>query len=97
MLRLNFSYPLAAGVGTVAGMVNSYVLNKYFTFRSPNKCIFEKIKFLAVNLLQYLCVVFVIYICVTLFNISAEIAGLIAVFFGMFITFLGYKYWSFRR
>ena len=97
LLWLGFHYIFAATVGTVAGMINSYVLNKIFTFRSTNKNISEKVKFLIVNAVQYLCSVLTIHICIAYFNISAELAGLVAVPIGMIIGFLGNKFWTFRK
>ena len=97
LLQLGFSYIVAATAGTIAGILNSYIWNKIFVFRSKRRSIGEIIKFMIVYGVQYICNITVIHICVTYLGISEVLAGIPAIGIGMFISFLGMKFWSFRR
>ena len=97
MLQLGFFYVVAATAGTVAGTINSYILNKLFVFKSKKKSVGEIIKFIIVYAVQYLCNIAVIHVCVAYIGISAEFAGIPAIGVGVCISFLGHKFWSFRN
>ncbi|MDR2600789.1 MAG: GtrA family protein [Oscillospiraceae bacterium] len=97
LLKIGFNYAVAATVGTLAGIINSYLFNKFFTFKSKKKSIAEIIKFCIVYLIQFLSNLLVIYICVNFIGLSEELAGIPPVFTGMIISFLGHKFWSFKK
>jgi len=97
MLKLGFSYALSLTVGTIAGVVNSYFWNKYFTFRTKKITVSETLKFLLVYGVQYLSNLFIIYLCVEYLGISKELAGLAAIGIGTFIGYFGHKFWSFKE
>lgn len=96
MLRLGFFYAISVTVGTIVGIINSYFWNKYFTFKSEKKSISETVKFLTVYFVQYLSNLLVIHLCVNNVGVSAELAGLVAISIGLFISYFGNKFWSFR-
>jgi putative flippase GtrA len=97
MLQFGFFYATAVTVGTVVGIINSYFWNKYFTFKSRKKSVGETLKFLTVYGVQYLSNLFVIFMCINYIGISAELAGIVAIGIGLFISFFGHKFWSFRN
>lgn len=97
MLKFGFFYVVSVTVGTIAGIINSYFWNKFFTFRSKKKSVAEKFKFLSVYGVQYLSNLLIIYLCVNYVGISEELAGLGAIGIGMFISYFGHKFWSFRE
>ncbi|MCL2852200.1 MAG: GtrA family protein [Defluviitaleaceae bacterium] len=101
MLRIGFSYVIAVTVGTAVGIINSYVLNKIFTFRSGRKAdgkqLGETIRFVTVYVVQYFVNIAVISVCVNVFGIAPELAGLPAVAIGVIVSFIGHKYWTFRK
>jgi len=96
MIRLGFFYVVATTVGTVVAIINSYIWNKFFTFRSKKKSVTEAIRFLLVCGGQYLVNVSVLFLCITYIGISAEVAGLIAAGVSVFIGYFGHKFASFR-
>ena len=96
LLQVGYSYAFSLLIGTIIGIVNSYVWNKFFTFRKKLKSIWETVKFFIVYGVQYLSNLLIIHTCVTVLGISAELAGLVAICFGVFISFFGHKYWTFR-
>ncbi|MCL2616567.1 MAG: GtrA family protein [Defluviitaleaceae bacterium] len=101
VLWLGFSFIVAATAGTVVGIVNSYVLNKLFTFRNNKKAhgkaLGEKIKFVAVYVVQYFVNIAVISVFVNIFGVSAELAGLPAIGVAVLVSYFGHKYWTFRE
>lgn len=97
MLQLGFFYAISATVGTIAGIINSYFWNKYFTFKSKKKSIRETLKFLIVYFVQYLSNLLIIHLCINYLGISAELAGIVAIGIGLFISYFGHKFWSFRN
>ena len=101
VLWLGFSFVAAAAAGTTIGIVNSYVLNKIFTFRSGKKSsgkqLGEKIRFVTVYVAQYFVNIAVISVCVNIFGIRPELAGLPAIGIAVIVSFLGHKYWTFRK
>jgi len=96
MIRLGIFYIIAVTAGTVVGIVNSYILNKFFTFKSRRKNVSEMAKFVTVYGIQYVSNIVVIHLCITYFGISAELAVLPAIGIGVIISFFGHKLWSFR-
>jgi len=97
MLQLGVFYVVAAATGTTAGIVNSYVINRKFVFKSSKMSVGEVVKFLIVYGVQYLSNITVIHICVEYIGISAELGGILAIGVGVFISFFGHKFWSFRK
>ena len=96
MLQIGVHYIPATSIGMIIAIINSYFWNKFFTFKSSSRAFGEKIKFLIVHGVQYLCNILIIHLCVTLLNIMPELAGLFAVIIGMFVSFFGHKFWSFK-
>ena len=96
MLQLGFFYAIALTVGTAVGILNSYIWNKFFTFKSKKVSASEPAKFLIVHAIQYLSNLLIIHMCISFVGISPELAGLVAITIGTFISYLGHKFWSFR-
>ena len=101
MLWVGFFYVVAATAGTVSGIVNSYIMNKKFTFRANSNPkdthLREKIRFAAICLVQYLVNLAVIFACINFVGMSAELAGLPAVGIAIFVGFFGHKFWTFKN
>lgn len=97
MLQLGFFYAISVAVGTIVGIINSYFWNKYFTFKSEKKSISETVRFLTVYFVQYLSNVLIIHLCVNNVGISAELAGVVAISIGLFISYFGHRFWSFSE
>ena len=96
MIRMGFFYVVATTVGTAIAIINSYLWNKFFTFRSKKKSVAEVIRFLLVCGGQYLVNLTVLFLCITHAGIPPEIAGLIAACVSVFIGYFGHKFASFR-
>ena len=68
-----------------------------FTFKSKNNNLKEKIKFLSICGVQYMSNMAVISIGINQFRTSPELSGLIAIVIGVFISYTGHKFWSFKH
>lgn len=93
LIRLSVSFVIASAVGQICGIINSYFMNKNFTFGSKEKSIWEVVRFLLVYLFQYIFNVVFIY----LVPFSYEVTGLIVLPINPIISFLGHKYFTFRN
>ena len=96
LLQLGFSYVVALSGGTAIGIINSYIWNKLYTFKTKKLSVSETLKFLVVYVVQYLSNLLVIYICIEFIGVSPELAGLPAVGIGVFISYFGHKFWTFH-
>ena len=97
LLQLSFSYIIALTIGTLIGIINSYIWNKFFTFKAKKKSVRETVKFFIVYAVQYLSNLLIIHICVNYLGVSAEFAGLAAIGIGLFISYFGHKFWTFQE
>ena len=79
-----------------AGVLNSYILNKFWTFRVYRHSIMEFVRFVLVYLMSFLIGTCTLYCLVSIFILDAHIAGLINLFLTALISWLGHKYFSFR-
>lgn len=76
----------------VLGMVNSYTLNKKWTFQDRNKkVIIQFIKFIIVNLISLGINLFIMYISVNKFNLDSMLSQIIATGFSTISNYLGSK------
>ena len=96
MIRKGFFYIVAITAGTIIGVINSYIWNKFFTFKCRKKSAGEIAKFITVYVIQYASNILIVYICIVYLNVSVELSGLIATTICVFISFFGHKFWSFR-
>jgi putative flippase GtrA len=91
-----WAYPIAMGIGTICGIINSYFLNKIFTFRSKNKYSIKEIaKFVLVYVVQYVFNISVIFALNHYAGISESMAGFFGILSGTVISYCGHKFWTF--
>ncbi|MCL1925467.1 MAG: GtrA family protein [Defluviitaleaceae bacterium] len=92
LLQVGLRFFIAAGIGQIAGIINSYFMNKHFTFKSKSKSKMELVRFLIVYAFQYLFQITFIYFM----PFSYELAGLMILPLNPIISFLGHKYFTFK-
>lgn len=89
-------YLIATAIGYCAGLLNSFLLNKKWTFKTVNVRIdFEFFKFVVVNLVSLLINMVTLQAAVTVLHLIPEVGQVIAVAFHTCANFLGSKYWTF--
>ena len=87
---------LASAIGYCMGLINSFFMNRVWTFRS--KTMRKKtqfMKFVIVNLLAMLINLGTLGILKVIFNVAPEFGQAISIGSAMIVNFLGNKYWTF--
>ncbi|MDO4563110.1 MAG: GtrA family protein [Clostridia bacterium] len=90
-------FAVASAISQIIGTLHSYIWNRKFTFRSRDSSPWEFVRFVSVYVVQYLVNVSVLAALLALFSITEELAGAIAMCFGVLVSFLGHKFWSFKN
>ena len=93
----NFHYNSSATIAYLFGMLNSYILNKFWTFKSKKAIKVELTKFIIVYLLSYTVNIITLIILVESLNLIPEIGEIFGILFASFISYFGMKYYSFRQ
>jgi putative flippase GtrA len=89
---------IASGIGFCFAVTNSYLINKYWTFKSRASDVRREFtKFLIVNLLSLSVNLASMAILVELLSIHPPIAQFVAIGFTLLVNFLGNKFWTFRK
>ena len=87
---------LATLVGDVVGLISSFFLNKYYTFKSKGNVFIEFIKFFAVWIVYYL-IYYGLTILMKQFIPIAWIYTAIAKVIGLVVSYLGHNFFSFKE
>lgn len=89
-------YLVSSAIGYCVGLLNSFLLNKKWTFKTINvRAHFEFFKFVVVNMVSLLINMSTLEAAVTLLLLTPEIGQVIAIVFHTCANFLGNKYWTF--
>jgi putative flippase GtrA len=98
LARVGF-HTLDAGVanttGYLAGMVNSFILNKQWTFEAKGRTALQLRRFVIVNVLALACSTVIIFIFIDLLSGPYLSIWIMTTGLVMGINFLGNKYWTF--
>ncbi len=90
-------YLLSSIIGYAAGLLNSFALNKQWTFKTKGKAVgWEFTKFLLVNAAAFGVNIVSLNIFVEIVNIRPEISQIFALGFLVTVNFLGNKLWTFK-
>jgi putative flippase GtrA len=88
VLRVN--YLLGSFLGYIAGVINSFILNKLWTFQNRDKAIgMQFTRFAVVNAISLGINLFIMYICVERLHIAKMAAQIIATGFSTVTNYLG--------
>lgn len=88
---------LASALGYSVGILNSFILNRNWTFNISNKVsLKEFFKFLIVNLVSMGGNLLTLKVLVTGLNIIPEAAQALAIMASLILNFVGNKFWTFR-
>ncbi len=90
-------YLVASTIGYLAGLTNSYLLNRSWTFKSrQDNRASEMAKFFLVNVFSLGANLVALKTGVSLMGLSPEIAQLFAIVFSLVVNFAGNRFWTFR-
>jgi putative flippase GtrA len=96
MLLFFLNYLVALVVAHFIGVTNSYLWNKYWTFRVKKFRPAELVKFNFVYLLVLGVNMFILYIAVELLAVDPRLGQLIVLPLITLLSYFGHKYWSFH-
>jgi putative flippase GtrA len=95
---LGMNYILASTIGYCTGLVNSFILNKKWTFQTNGYGSYrEPFKFLLVNAAALLLNLASLRILVAQMGTTPAIAQLVAMCFSLSGNFLGNRFWTFKK
>ena len=90
-------YVAANAVGYILGFINSFIMNKIWTFESKGNTSKEILSFVLIFLVSYAFQLLLLILIKEKIGISAEIAQVVAMIFYTIISFIGNKSFTFRK
>lgn len=95
----NIHYQISWVIAYAAGVTNSYIMNKLWTFESKggNKTTTEMLQFVAVNLVSLAATSLGLKYFVDNMGINKNLAQLPTIVISQFINYFGYKLWVFKK
>ncbi|MFC5469572.1 GtrA family protein [Cohnella suwonensis] len=91
-----FGSALAQTISYAAGVVNSYLLNRYWTFEMKAKRSYAELaRFIAINVLSFAAATAVL-LGLEALGAESALAKLVSVAFSMTINYMGFRLWVFR-
>lgn len=94
---LNVHYVPSNVTGYVMGLINSFLWNRNWTFKSNGNVLRESVVFLIIFGICYSMQLAFLVILIEVLEVDADISQLIAMFFYTAINFILNKYFTFRR
>ncbi|KZL92968.1 GtrA family protein [Clostridium magnum] len=96
IVKLGLYYIVANVLAYGVGMVNSFILNKRWVFKSKNSVGTTAVKFILVNLGALSASTFLLYLCVSIIGLNKILAQIVVTLLVLIINFSANKLWSFR-
>lgn len=96
-IYLKMHYFLAQLFSNILAIANSYLWNKYFTFRSATKSISEILRFVSVYAASYLLNMGILYLSISVLKWNAYLSGIICLSVTTVLSYFGHNKISFRN
>lgn len=97
LLFFGVDFIVANTIGFGVGMINSFIWNNYWVFKTKSKSPKIMIKFITVNLILLGLANVLLFIFVKEFGIEERIAQVLVVIINMLINFVASKFWTFKE
>lgn len=94
---INIPYLIANTLATIIGITNSYLWNRFYTFKSKEKAFKEVLRFLSVYLISYLLSMLFLYAVVEQLKVNVYLAGILNIIITTLISWFGHKNYSFKK
>jgi putative flippase GtrA len=82
-------------VGYAGGMINSFYLNKTWTFNARGRTLTQMRRFVVLNLVALTLSTSIMFVLVDLYGMQYLVTWCLTIGLVMFLSFLGSKYWAF--
>lgn len=96
LLSVGLHYLPASLLSYILGVGNSYLWNKYFTFRQSAIRLPELLKFISVYAGQYLIGLIGLVVLVEIFRLGPILAQTIILIVSVTVTFFAHHHWTFK-
>ncbi|MGL4848920.1 MAG: GtrA family protein [Clostridium sp.] len=97
LLFCGLNYIFANSIGYGIGMINSYIWNNVWVFKTKSKSIHTIIKFIIVNLIVLGINNGLLFILVKEFDLNKTVAQILVIVVTTLINFVGSKLWTFKE
>lgn len=92
---LGLHYTIAQLISTIIGVANSYIWNKYFTFKKKGRSLSEVIRFITVYAVSYVINLVLLYVLIDRMGLNEYLAGILGLFVTTLISYIGHNKFSF--
>lgn len=96
LVRLGLYYVIANVLAYGIGMLNSYILNKLWVFKSKKSVGSTSLKFTLVSLGSLSISTCFLYLCVSIIGLNKILAQVVVTFLVLIINFSANKIWAFK-
>jgi len=97
MKLFNFSYIISNAAGFLFGFINSFILNRMWTFKSKNSMGRESIFYILIFAVCYMLQLILLVVLKEKLQIKPEYAQIIAIVFYSILNFSGNKFITFKN
>ena len=96
LLTFGLDYLIAFTIATIIGVINSYLWNRFFTFKSKSKAAKEIVKFALVYFISFCFGLLFLKLIIGVLGINQYIAGILNIVITTAISWFGHKNFSFK-
>lgn len=100
LICFGFYFAVSQAAGYLIGTLNSYILNKFWTFgdsKTGKKTSKELIQFTIINIMSFSAALFGMILLKNNFGLNVYIAKILTIFIGQLVNFVGYRFWVFDK
>ena len=95
-LLIGLDYRIALTASLFITIVVSYLLNKYFAFKTKGNYKKELPRFLTINAIQFVVLFTGLFILVEAVGLAENMAGLFLPIISLVVSYIGHRFWTFR-
>jgi putative flippase GtrA len=97
MKLLNFSYIFSNAVGFIFGFINSFILNRIWTFKSKKSMGMESLLYIIIFAVSYIFQLILLIVLKEELQVKPEYAQIVSIIFYSILNFSGNKYITFKK
>lgn len=90
-------YNISWVIGFIGGVINSYIMNKLWTFESKKKSVKEMVQFLVVSLISLSITTLGLRFFIEKVHLTKFVAQFPTIVLSQIVNYTGYKFWVFKK